>query len=182
MYQVCECEMHLSRCLTRKLILGRSQDSLVTPSANLHEEAQVVAVGIAEALQEELEIIATDPERNVFNVGNFDELSQFARNVSDAVCFAGRFEEVLEAWSEWALWGECSVSCGFGTRVRTRICMDGEFGSPGCEGFADESGVCGGSVSCLQQMGKSSNDCINCDLCNDKDLNSDSISFAIADF
>ena len=64
------------------------------PSASLQEEAQVVAVGIAAAVQEELEIIATDPERNVFTVENFDELSQFGQDISDAVCFAGRSEGV----------------------------------------------------------------------------------------
>ena len=60
----------------------------------MQEEAQVVAVGIAAAVQEELEIIATDPERNVFTVENFDELSQFGQDISDAVCRAGRSEGV----------------------------------------------------------------------------------------
>ena len=112
------------------------------PSARLQEEAQVVAVGIGAALPEELEIIASDPERNVFTVENFDELSQFGQDISDAVCFAGRV-----SWSEWTPWGECSVSCGGGSRVRTRRCMGGEAGGQGCEGLASETGVCSEWVS-----------------------------------
>jgi len=77
----------------RSIVLGRSQDALPTPSQNLQQQAQVVAVGIAAALPEELAIIATDPERNVFMIENFDELGQFAQDISDAVCFAGRTED-----------------------------------------------------------------------------------------
>ena len=66
----------------KKLILGRSQDSVAAPSANLKAKAQVVAVGIAIASQEELETIATD---HFFQVEDFYELSQFVLDISDAV-------------------------------------------------------------------------------------------------
>ena len=74
--------MYLRKCLTRKLILGLSQDSVDVPSAILQAEAQVVAVGIAEASQEELETIATD---HVFQLESFNELSLIVEDVTDAV-------------------------------------------------------------------------------------------------
>jgi hypothetical protein len=29
------------------------------------------------------------------------------------------------SWTVWSPWGACSVSCGLGTRVKTRICQNG---------------------------------------------------------
>ena len=80
--------MYLRRCLTRKLTLGQSQDSVDVPSVILQAEAQVVAVGIAVASPEELQIIATD---HFFQVESFNELSQFVLDISDAVLGCNTF-------------------------------------------------------------------------------------------
>ncbi|VDK38117.1 unnamed protein product [Taenia asiatica] len=46
------------------------------------------------------------------------------------------------AWSEWGDWGACSVSCGIGTRTRTRTCP-----RPGeCLGKPEQTGICNGRV------------------------------------
>ncbi|VDL60378.1 unnamed protein product [Hymenolepis diminuta] len=59
------------------------------------------------------------------------------------------------AWSEWGDWSACSVTCGMGTRTRTRICP-----RPGeCPGKSQESGICHGRVvSCESVKTTSSKD------------------------
>ncbi|XP_061153333.1 hemicentin-1 isoform X4 [Syngnathus typhle] len=37
-------------------------------------------------------------------------------------------------WSSWVSWGACSVSCGGGTRQRTRLCAGPQYGGRQCEG------------------------------------------------
>ena len=59
----------------------------------LQRQAQVVVVGIRGAVLEELNTIATDRERNVFIVEDFDQLTEFEQRVSTAVCFAGRTKD-----------------------------------------------------------------------------------------
>lgn len=36
-------------------------------------------------------------------------------------------------YSIWAKWSECSLSCGGGVSMRTRICINGIVGDVGCE-------------------------------------------------
>ena len=45
------------------------------------------------------------------------------------------------AWSEWST-GPCSVSCGGGTRNRTRVCTPPKFGGAACVGAALVSEAC----------------------------------------
>ncbi|NXB77102.1 HMCN1 protein, partial [Donacobius atricapilla] len=48
------------------------------------------------------------------------------------------------SWSEWALWEECSRSCGQGNRTRSRTCSNppAQHGGKPCEGSALESVMC----------------------------------------
>jgi len=43
-------------------------------------------------------------------------------------------EQVCETWGPWSEADACSVTCGGGVAVRTRICSGGSPGSPGCQG------------------------------------------------
>ena len=45
-------------------------------------------------------------------------------------------------WSEWSNWTACSVTCGNGTRERTRYCQGGIAGSVGCTGNTTETSTC----------------------------------------
>ena len=49
--------------------------------------------------------------------------------------------------SPWTLWSDCSVDCGRGIRNRTRECLFGSFGDPGCEGEAMDEIDCFRGVS-----------------------------------
>ncbi|GFN97235.1 sco-spondin-like [Plakobranchus ocellatus] len=45
-------------------------------------------------------------------------------------------------WMEWAPWGTCSVSCGGGTRERSRDCYLGQYGGANCTGTDKDTGTC----------------------------------------
>jgi hypothetical protein len=47
---------------------------------------------------------------------------------------------ILE-WGAWSFWGKCSVSCGGGSRFKTRECIGGNPDDEGCTGpfFEKES-------------------------------------------
>jgi len=67
-------------------------------------------------------------------------------------------------WQNWESYGECSVSCGGGERTRSRTCLGGEVGGPGCEGSDMEQSSCGeepcpGSWTVWITVGSCSVDC-----------------------
>jgi len=47
-------------------------------------------------------------------------------------------------WSAWAGWSGCDVTCGSGTKTRTRTCDNPkpEHGGDDCVGADHETGVC----------------------------------------
>ncbi|XP_069478609.1 adhesion G protein-coupled receptor B2 isoform X6 [Ambystoma mexicanum] len=45
-------------------------------------------------------------------------------------------------WEEWSPWSLCSVTCGRGSRARTRICVAPQHGGKACEGSETQSKVC----------------------------------------
>ncbi|XP_013378635.1 SCO-spondin [Lingula anatina] len=46
-------------------------------------------------------------------------------------------DEGTEGWGSWSSWSGCSVSCGGGTRTRTRACLGGV-----CEGDSEQTEAC----------------------------------------
>lgn len=57
-------------------------------------------------------------------------------SLSAAANFANFASSVDGKWSSWVSWGACSVSCGGGTRQRTRLCASPapQHGGRQCEG------------------------------------------------
>ncbi|XP_078575854.1 angiopoietin-1 receptor-like [Branchiostoma floridae x Branchiostoma japonicum] len=53
-------------------------------------------------------------------------------------------------WSEWEDWSPCSVSCGNGTRTRTRTCDNPSpaYGGQECEGAASDTQACPDQPAC----------------------------------
>ena len=48
--------------------------------------------------------------------------------------FEASFVEVRGKWGLWGSWSPCSHPCDdpFARKLRTRLCIDGEFGDKGC--------------------------------------------------
>jgi len=70
-------------------VSDQSQDEFVIPSLLLQIQAEVIAIGISGAVREELKVIASNPERNLFYVNNFEELAILEREVSAVACSDG---------------------------------------------------------------------------------------------
>lgn len=45
-------------------------------------------------------------------------------------------------WNEWMQWSECTVSCGYGTRNRSRTCKGPYYKGKECDGPKDETESC----------------------------------------
>ena len=48
----------------------------------------------------------------------------------------------VKSWAPWQDWGECSATCGGGSRFRIRECLGGTPGEVGCEGSFSDSESC----------------------------------------
>ena len=58
-------------------------------------------------------------------------------------CNADSIAAVAAKWQEWGQWSECSVSCGQGSKLRSRACSGALFGGDeNCPGHSTEAGVC----------------------------------------
>nr|XP_039269684.1 SCO-spondin-like isoform X2 [Styela clava] len=45
-------------------------------------------------------------------------------------------------WSRWTTWSKCSVTCGGGSKSRSRECLGGKVGNPGCFGEDQQTDEC----------------------------------------
>ena len=48
----------------------------------------------------------------------------------------------ITGWGQWSPFGDCSATCGVGTRIRNRFCNGGNPGSAGCPGYDTETIIC----------------------------------------
>lgn len=52
------------------------------------------------------------------------------------------FFTVDGVWNEWMQWSDCTVSCGYGTRNRSRTCKGPYYKGKECDGPKDETESC----------------------------------------
>ena len=45
-------------------------------------------------------------------------------------------------WEMWSLWGECTLTCGTGSQVRSRVCVPPANGGATCDGISEETQEC----------------------------------------
>ena len=59
-------------------------------------------------------------------------------------CFVTCIEPVDGHWGKWTTWGNCSKTCGLGTKTRTRECNDPapKHNGKNCPGSNTETGEC----------------------------------------
>jgi len=72
-------------------------------------------------------------------------MQQFALRKIDCLLL-----QLCPAFSSWSSWGDCSATCGRGTRTKSRSCLNGEVGQVGCIGTLVYEGVCVSGVSTFQ--------------------------------
>ncbi|KAK3759163.1 hypothetical protein RRG08_036954 [Elysia crispata] len=117
---------------------GKSTDAskTQTEAAALRQtNITVLAVGVGSGVDiQELNTIASSPSL-VFNVSNFQALSNITDQVVTDVCPT----PVQSSWSNWGNWAPCSKTCGGGVQYRYRTCTGGE---KTCQGSSRERRPC----------------------------------------
>lgn len=68
---------------------------------------------------------------------SFDLTSSYPR-LSHYKCF----RQSCAFFNDWGSWTDCSVTCGGGSRARSRYCVNGVRGDPGCIGQVSEREEC----------------------------------------
>ncbi|KAJ8312947.1 hypothetical protein KUTeg_010320 [Tegillarca granosa] len=81
---------------------------------------------------------------------NFGGMPCVGNSYDAEECVTGLKCPVDGHWSVWEEWSECTVTCGNGTSLRTRICNNPApyFGGRNCMGHDNESVVCNTDLNC----------------------------------
>ena len=62
-----------------------------------------------------------------------------SRNVYIAPLISPKVDGV---WGDWSSWTDCSHTCGYGNRNRSRLCYGPFYGGADCSGDADDVETC----------------------------------------
>ncbi|XP_048581714.1 uncharacterized protein LOC5511228 isoform X2 [Nematostella vectensis] len=86
--------------------------------------ATIAVLGVGDNVDKfEMRQVASDPD-HAFLVSNYDDLMQFVKLASDAVCSA-KPPPPPPKWGEWSTWSPCMKTCGTGVMMRQRDCFTG---------------------------------------------------------
>ncbi|XP_076472749.1 uncharacterized protein LOC143302101 isoform X14 [Babylonia areolata] len=110
----------------------------------------VLAIGVGlETPLNELSMMASNPDADVFFVPEFSDLKGIERAFHDKAC---TLEQIAGTggWGQWGAWSTCTKTCGAGHRLRERECHTPLYTPTGsqCSGHALETRTCS-NVSCV---------------------------------
>ncbi|XP_078377620.1 SCO-spondin-like [Oculina patagonica] len=114
---------------------SKTLDVAVRPLQEMN--VTIFAVGVGKAIDiGELLLLVGDNVDNLFRAQNFNELAKDSVRVAAQTCKRIAPPIVHGNWSAWAVWGDCSQTCGGGVQGRQRSCTN----PPPKNGGADCSG------------------------------------------
>jgi len=105
------------------------KDLVAGPASRLKEAGVVLfCIGVEpdsltpdeiETMKDEMRLIASEPTKHhLFISDGYHELERKVEGISRAACV------VNGAWSAWSEFSPCSITCGYGTKVRMRTCSN----------------------------------------------------------